>query len=232
MKIAVQGCTHGELECIYDAIEHIQVEKSIKIDMLICCGDFESIRDEFDMDSVAVPDKYRALKTFHKFYTGERKAPCLTIFIGGNHEASNYLAELPFGGWVAPNIYYLGYAGCIRIGNQKTGIRVGGISGIWKAHDYRKGHFEMPPFDPDTLRSIYHQRCLEVFRLKQMSNEINKKNNRFDIFLSHDWPKGVHAFGDEQALVNRKKHFKGEIDTGTLGSPACSEILYSAFRNR
>jgi len=32
----------------------------------------------------------------------------LTIFIGGNHEASNYLQELPYGGWVAHNIYYLG----------------------------------------------------------------------------------------------------------------------------
>jgi hypothetical protein len=31
--------------------------------------------------------------------------------VGGNHEASNYLQELPYGGWVAPNIYYLGYAG-------------------------------------------------------------------------------------------------------------------------
>lgn len=32
----------------------------------------------------------------------------LTVFIGGNHEASNHLQELPYGGWVAPNIYYLG----------------------------------------------------------------------------------------------------------------------------
>ena len=32
----------------------------------------------------------------------------LTIFVGGNHEASNHLQELPYGGWVAPNIYYLG----------------------------------------------------------------------------------------------------------------------------
>lgn len=30
------------------------------------------------------------------------------MFIGGNHEASNHLQELPYGGWVAPNIYYLG----------------------------------------------------------------------------------------------------------------------------
>lgn len=35
----------------------------------------------------------------------------MTIFIGGNHEASNHLQELPYGGWVAPNIYYLGKDG-------------------------------------------------------------------------------------------------------------------------
>lgn len=34
----------------------------------------------------------------------------LTLFVGGNHESSGYLAELPNGGWVAPNIYYMGYA--------------------------------------------------------------------------------------------------------------------------
>jgi len=43
-----------------------------------------------------------------RYYSGEKTAPVLTIFIGGNHEASNYLQELPYGGWVAPNIYYLG----------------------------------------------------------------------------------------------------------------------------
>lgn len=43
-----------------------------------------------------------------RYYSGEKKAPILTVFIGGNHEASNHLQELPYGGWVAPNIYYLG----------------------------------------------------------------------------------------------------------------------------
>jgi hypothetical protein len=31
--------------------------------------------------------------------------------VGGNHEASNYLRELFYGGWAAPNIYFLGFAG-------------------------------------------------------------------------------------------------------------------------
>jgi hypothetical protein len=29
--------------------------------------------------------------SFYKYYAGEAIAPMLTIFIGGNHEASNYL---------------------------------------------------------------------------------------------------------------------------------------------
>lgn len=52
---------------------------------------------------------------YSRYYNGEKTAPILTVFIGGNHEASNYLQELPYGGWVAPNIYYLGYAGVINI---------------------------------------------------------------------------------------------------------------------
>lgn len=49
-----------------------------------------------------------ALLFASRYYSGEKKAPILTVFIGGNHEASNHLQELPYGGWVAPNIYYLG----------------------------------------------------------------------------------------------------------------------------
>ena len=88
----------------------------------------------------------------------------LTLFVGGNHEASNYLQEFAYGGWVAPNIYYLGYAGVVNIG----GIRIGGMSGLFKSHDYHKGHFEFPPYTGATMRSAYHIRSLEVFRLKQV----------------------------------------------------------------
>ena len=43
---------------------------------------------------MAVPEKYRKLGGFHRYYTGEVVAPVLTLVIGGNHEASNYLWEL------------------------------------------------------------------------------------------------------------------------------------------
>lgn len=43
-----------------------------------------------------------------RYYAGERVAPVLTVVVGGNHEASGFMQELPYGGWLAPNIYYLG----------------------------------------------------------------------------------------------------------------------------
>ena len=40
-------------------------------------------------------------------------------------------------GRVAPNIYFLGQAGCVQV----NGIRMAGMSGIYKAGDYRLGAF-------------------------------------------------------------------------------------------
>jgi lariat debranching enzyme len=42
--------------------------------------------------------RYREINTFYKYYSGEKLAPILTIFIGGNHEASNHNWELYYGG--------------------------------------------------------------------------------------------------------------------------------------
>ncbi|XP_043273953.1 lariat debranching enzyme isoform X2 [Venturia canescens] len=163
---------------------------------------------------MAVPDKYKDMCSFYKYYSGEKIAPILTIFIGGNHEASNYLQELPYGGWVAPNIYYMGYASVITV----AGIRIAGISGIYKSQDWMQGHHEKTPYDNSTIRSVYHIRNLEVFRLKQLSGKI-------DIFLSHDWPRGITQYGDEQALLRNKPFFKNDIEANVLGSPPCMDLL-------
>ena len=108
MKIAIEGCCHGELDAIYAAIAHLETVEGVKIDLLICCGDFQAVRNLDDLECMSVPDKYKELGTFYKYYSGEKTAPIPTLFIGGNHEASNYLWELYYGGYVAPNIYYVG----------------------------------------------------------------------------------------------------------------------------
>ncbi|XP_039450296.1 lariat debranching enzyme [Culex pipiens pallens] len=214
MKIAVEGCAHGELEKIYDLVESIQQREGYQIDLLICCGDFQSTRNLEDLQCMAVPKKHLDICTFYKYYSGEKVAPVLTIFIGGNHEASNYLQELPYGGWVAPNIYYLGYAGVVNV----KGVRIGGISGIYKGHDYLKGRFEFSPFNESTKRSVYHIRQLDVFRLKQLSPKV-------DILLSHDWPRGITDFGNKNQLLRFKPHFREDIEDNKLGSPPCEDLL-------
>lgn len=157
-----------------------------------------------------------------RYYSGAKEAPIMTVFIGGNHEASNYLQELPFGGWVAPKIYYMGYAGVINVGN----IRIGGLSGIFKPFDYMKGHFEKAPYNNETKRSVYHVRNVEVFRLKQVSkrrlsplivtsdyftftNElIFQISGDLDVVLSHDWPRGVYNYGCIDDLLKHKPFFR------------------------
>ncbi|XP_054102859.2 lariat debranching enzyme isoform X3 [Callithrix jacchus] len=163
MRVAVAGCCHGELDKIYETLALAEQRGPGPVDLLLCCGDFQAVRNEADLRCMAVPPKYRHMQTFYRYYSGEKKAPVLTLFIGGNHEASNHLQELPYGGWVAPNIYYLGLAGVVKY----RGVRIGGISGIFKSHDYRKGHFECPPYNSSTVRSIYHVRNIEVYKLKQ-----------------------------------------------------------------
>ncbi|XP_077436425.1 lariat debranching enzyme [Vanacampus margaritifer] len=214
MKIAVEGCCHGELDKIYDTIAYLEKKEGVKVDLLLCCGDFQAVRNEGDLKCMAVPAKYRTMQTFYKYYSGEKKAPILTIFVGGNHEASNHLQELSYGGWVAPNIYYLGYAGVIRY----RGVRIGGISGIFKSHDYRRGHHEFPPYNPETLRSVYHVRNIEVFKLKQIRMPV-------DIFLSHDWPRGICHHGPTEELLRKKKFLRQDVESNSLGSPAAAELL-------
>lgn len=141
-------------------------------------------------------------------------APILTIFIGGNHEATNYLQELAYGGWVAPNIYYLGYAGVIKV----DGIRIGGISGIFRDYNFEKGHFEFPPYDHGTMRSAYGIRSLEVFRLMQLTG-------KFDIMLSHDWPEQIWEYGNKEQLLRFKPYFREDMESGKLGSGPCFDIL-------
>lgn len=214
MHIAVEGCSHGELDTIYDAILRLQEIHSLKVDLLLCCGDFQAVRNEGDLKCMAVPLKFMNICDFYKYHSGEKVAPILTIFIGGNHEASNYLQEHPYGGWVAPNIYYLGYAGVVNYG----GLRIGGMSGIYKGHDYLKGHFEKPPYSKDTIRSVYHVRNLEVFKLKQLSGNM-------DLFMSHDWPRGIYAHGNKEKLLRKKTFFREEVEKNTLGSRAAEDLL-------
>jgi len=164
---------------------------------------------------MSVPEKYRQLGDFPEYYSGRRKVPILTIFIGGNHEASAYGTELFYGGWVCPNIYYLGAANVINIG----GLRIAGLSGIYHAQDYNKPHYERLPYMGNEMRSIYHVRGYDVYKLFHVTG-------RVDVGLSHDWPQGIEHNGDVRWLLREKPWFGSDIRNGELGSPPARSLLY------
>ncbi|KAH7913124.1 lariat debranching enzyme, C-terminal domain-containing protein [Hygrophoropsis aurantiaca] len=213
MKIAIEGCCHGALDAIYRHIETLEARNNYLVDLLLICGDFQAIRNHRDLQCMAVPQKYRELGDFHKYYTGEKTAPVLTIVIGGNHEASNYFWELYHGGWLAPNIYFLGHAGCIQV----DGLRIAGASGIFKRNDFHQGHYEQVPYDHGSMRSIYHIREYNIRRLSLLNSP--------HIFLSHDWPQSIEQHGDVQGLLRRKPFFHQDVNTGNLGSPPLMGLL-------
>jgi len=168
---------------------------------------------------MACPDKYKEMNSFYKYYSGEKVAPVLTIFIGGNHEASNYMQELFYGGYVARNIYYIGCAGVINVG----GLRICGMSGIYNQYHYENpvgSRYEHPPYTPSSQRSVYHVRPLQVMQLKMISEKV-------DVFLSHDWPRGICSHGDVNKLLSQKKFLRQEINENSLGSPASEELLHA-----
>jgi len=41
MIIAVEGCAHGELEVIYETLAYLENMQKVKVDVLLCCGDFQ-----------------------------------------------------------------------------------------------------------------------------------------------------------------------------------------------
>ncbi|KAL4139212.1 hypothetical protein PRIC2_002710 [Phytophthora ramorum] len=220
VRVAVVGCAHGLLDDIYATVNFVnEMDPDHPVELLLCCGDFECMRNMRDLETLACPPKYRALHAFHRYYKGERTAPVLTIFVGGNHEASGYLQELHYGGWVAPNMFYLGAAGVINV----AGLRIAGLSGIYKQQHYTAGRFESFPFDNSTMRSVYHVRELEVFQLSHVQ-QVDK--TRLGVFLSHDWPRGIEQYGNVPQLLRRKPFFEQEIRSNTLGSPAGEFLMY------
>ncbi|EKD05262.1 hypothetical protein A1Q2_00492 [Trichosporon asahii var. asahii CBS 8904] len=205
MRVAVIGCLHGD--------QHRMFTEQSNVDLILCCGDFQALRNSHDLSAMCSPERHRKLGTFHEYYKDDRKVP-LTIVIGGNHESSAYMAELFYGGWLAPNIYYLGAGGSVIV----NGLRIAGASGIYSRPDlFNKGHYERAPLSESDARSIYHLRSYTEERLSLLPP--------VDIFLSHDWPVDITEFGDQADLLRVMPRFTRDVTAGCFGAPALSRVM-------
>jgi len=203
IRIVITGCIHGNLEKIYSDILKNNKEK---IDLIICTGDFESLITKNDLNYLSCPEKYKTMGDFYKYYNKIKKVPILTIFIGGNHEASNILNENFYGGYICENIFYLGRSNYI---NYK-GINILGISGIYNYFDYFKGHFEKDILK--NIKSIFHVREFDIAKLSYIND------NNIDIFISHDWPNNIINKNDINNIIKNKPLWKNDILNNKLGS--------------
>lgn len=66
MRVAVAGCCHGELDKIYETLALAERRGPGPVDLLLCCGDFQAVRNEADLRCMAVPPKYRHMQTFYR----------------------------------------------------------------------------------------------------------------------------------------------------------------------
>lgn len=81
------------------------------------------------------------------------------------------------------------------------------------------GRHEKPPYSNDTLRSVYHVRNIDSLRLRSMPPE------SVQVFLSHDWPRGITKYGNVERLLKWKPFFRQDIERDELGSMPAMEIL-------
>eukprot|EP00475_Leptophrys_vorax_P015197 TRINITY_DN2156_c0_g1_i1.p1 TRINITY_DN2156_c0_g1~~TRINITY_DN2156_c0_g1_i1.p1 ORF type:complete len:450 (+),score=122.26 TRINITY_DN2156_c0_g1_i1:68-1417(+) len=225
VRVAVVGCLHGKLDAVYTTVARCEEELRAKgapnpnIDLVLITGDFQSVRHGDEIDTMSIPQKYRELGDFVKYHKGTLLAPKLTVFIGGNHEASAHLMEYALGGFIAPNIYFLGIAGCIRV----HGLRIAGVSGISGTAYFDKPHYEAQPFQPQFVRSSYKYRKIDFDRLLHLNREASTPT----VFLSHEWPIAASQNGDVQKLLKNKPFFQKEIAEKRLGDPNLDAVMES-----
>jgi lariat debranching enzyme len=212
INIAITGCIHGHLSQLYTDLLEYQNKNNLNIDLVLCTGDFECMIKEDDLNYLNCPPKYKHMGDFHKYYEGILPIPFLTIFIGGNHEASNILNDFFYGGYITEKIYYLGRCGII---NYK-GIIIGGISGIYNKYDYLKGHYENNI--NSKTKSIFHQREFELAKISNFSKKI-------DIFMSHDWPYNIINKNDIKKICEIKPYWDDIENIGSIPNKFLLDLL-------
>lgn len=60
----VVGCTHGGLDYLYEAVDELEAAQSITVDFILCAGDFQALRNEYDLRCMSCPEKYKQMGSY------------------------------------------------------------------------------------------------------------------------------------------------------------------------
>lgn len=201
--IAFFGDVHGAHDKMCDAIRKWNFDNKKKIALAVCAGDFEPVRNETDMKSVAVSQKNFKMGDFHAYAKGEKEFPCRVIFIGGNNEPYNFLDQMPDGGKVAENCYYLGRVGV----TEEFGLRLGYLTGIFAPKTYEPGRPDIDWDDPEIHTRLKVKKKAGYFTKEEMRELMH--DDPIDILLLHDWPTGLAAKADKDSTEGKPRFTVG-----------------------
>ena len=97
--IAVSGCVHGHLDFLYETLLNLEASRGIKADILLCTGDFQALRGNYDLPTLSCPAKYRQLGDFKAYYLGRcgvvRFGSLRIAGISGIYHEHSYNTPLP-----------------------------------------------------------------------------------------------------------------------------------------
>lgn len=182
MIFAAVGDVHGQQKLMKRVLDNWEYANNKKIDFVLQVGDFEPIRFESDLESMACPSKYRKVGDFPEFYNGKYKFEQPVYFLSGNHEPYLFLDSLyQTPEEIAPNCTYLGRSGGINI----NGLNIRFLSGIYSPRNYRnqkKGRLRGHKWGDasNKLFTYYFEKEVESHR-----------NHTCDILMLHEWPEGA-----------------------------------------
>ena len=169
------GDVHGHWDQVIDAIKSATDLLGHVPDLVLQVGDAEALRNEEDLATVHVPNKYRSMGLFSALEPGDLACP--VYFIGGNHEPYEMLdaAEEASPTKWGDNVYYLGRSGAMTIG----GLNIAWLSGIQRG---------------ETLTIRGTSRKERTYYLEAEVDFAKRKGailGDIDIVVTHDWPSGI-----------------------------------------
>ena len=200
MKIAIFGDIHGHWCDFRDAV--VELNSRTHLDLVLQCGDAQPIRNEYDLEYMHCPKKYRKLGDFWMFHDGAKDFPVPLLFIGGNHEPWNYLDQNLEGAFLATNIEFIGRVGMREI----MGTRIVGISGVYSPKYFNAPHPEWPYPTSKRKQASY-------FNSEDLENAL--EFGKADILLFHEWP----------SLMNSARGNEWPSHWGTVGSENLTELV-------
>lgn len=217
IHVAAVGDVHGAIGKLKHGIRRWHdANPSRPIARALQVGDFEPTRGERDLASVVIPDRYRRVGDFPSFHSGREVFPVPLHFLGGNHEPHRFLEAYPNGHELAPQLFYGGRVFVATL----DGIKVVGLSGIYRHHVFHKGRPCQLPSDPG--QEAVNWRPWMYFTKQEWGAALDQVRGA-QILILHDWP--AHLVD-----LMAPKTICGELSAKTknVGNDPALELLVAA----